>query len=114
MKKLLLMLVVIIVGLALYIIIKHDIEYVRHTFKPIYIEPNNLTTSVNEVNIPRVMFKDSSVQLLVVPKQWSDIYGSSYESQVNFNIAVLNARVAKLVADVNTLYTKQILKKKGK
>jgi len=54
--------------------------------------------------------KDSSVVLLKPTKQWTDVYGDGYDSQVHFTIAslinVVNRQgevIGKLTRDVNDM-----------
>ena len=103
MKKRILLMVLVVIGVAFLLAFSGCKYKIKKT--------NGVNDIVKDVNVPVV--KDSKIQLLTPVKQWVDIYGDSYESQVNFNIAVLNARVNKLTADVNSLTVKPI-KPKGK
>jgi len=62
--------------------------------------------------------KDSSVVLLKPTKQWTDVYGDGYDSQVHFTIALLinvvnrqGEVIGKLTRDVNDLKFDMVLGK---
>ena len=77
-------------------------------FYGVYILGRNQPLDVN----------DSSVVLLKPTKQWTDVYGDSYNSQLHFTIALLikvvnkqGEVIGKLTRDVNDLKFDMVLGK---